>query len=64
MLSNILRWYMKMHHLQNEFYELIRSDRRRVGLFITKKQIQAMNGQIEVESKPDVGTSFHVQLLI
>ncbi|MGB5821841.1 MAG: PAS domain-containing protein [Saonia sp.] len=33
-------------------------DAKGIGLFITKNQIEAMNGKIEVESKVDVGTTF------
>lgn len=33
-------------------------DAKGIGLFITKNQIEAMNGKIEVESQVDVGTSF------
>ena len=32
------------------------------GLFITKTQVEAMNGKIEVESKPGEGTTIHVHL--
>lgn len=39
------------------------ADARGVGLFITKAQIEAMGGKIEVESEPGVGTTFHVQLV-
>lgn len=31
-----------------------------IGLYITKKQIESMNGNISVESKPSVGTTFKV----
>ncbi len=37
-------------------------DARGIGLFITKNQIEAMNGTIEVESEPNVGTTFKVYL--
>ena len=37
-------------------------DARGIGLFITKNQIEAMNGKIEVESEPNVGTTFKVYL--
>ncbi|QED38208.1 PAS domain S-box protein [Antarcticibacterium arcticum] len=37
-----------------------RPNSRGVGLFITKNQIDAMNGRIEVESKVDAGASFKV----
>lgn len=33
-------------------------DAKGIGLFITKNQIEAMNGSIEVESAVDVGTTF------
>jgi len=35
-------------------------DARGVGLFITKNQVEAMGGFIEVESKVDVGTTFKI----
>lgn len=35
---------------------------RGIGLFITKNQIDAMGGYIEVESTPMEGTTFHVHL--
>jgi signal transduction histidine kinase len=37
-------------------------DSRGVGLYITKNQIEAMGGKIEVESKVRVGTIFKVFL--
>lgn len=37
-------------------------DSRGIGLFITKSQIEQMNGKIEVSSKVDVGTTFKVFL--
>jgi PAS domain S-box-containing protein len=37
-------------------------DARGVGLFITKNQIDAMGGSIEVESEPDKGSVFRVYL--
>lgn len=38
-------------------------DARGVGLFITKAQIEAMGGKIEVESETGIGTKFFVQLV-
>jgi len=37
-------------------------DARGVGLFITKNQIEAMGGSIEVESEPEKGSVFRVYL--
>ncbi|MBT8295196.1 MAG: ATP-binding protein, partial [Gramella sp.] len=37
-----------------------RKDSRGVGLFITKNQINAMGGDVTVESIPGVGTTFKV----
>lgn len=36
------------------------SDARGIGLFITKNQIDAMGGNITVESKPNIGTTFKI----
>jgi signal transduction histidine kinase len=33
---------------------------RGLGLFITKNQIEAMNGMVEVESEVNVGTTFKI----
>ncbi|MVN23071.1 sensor histidine kinase [Mucilaginibacter arboris] len=38
------------------------SDANGIGLFITKYQIEAMGGRIEVESEEGVGTTFHLFL--
>jgi PAS domain S-box-containing protein len=38
-------------------------DSRGIGLFITKNQVEAMGGKIEVSSIPDIGTRFSVRLL-
>lgn len=35
-------------------------DARGIGLFITKNQVEAMNGKIEVESELNVGTTFKI----
>jgi signal transduction histidine kinase len=37
-------------------------DARGIGLFISKNQIEAMNGKIEVESKLNIGTTFKIHL--
>lgn len=38
------------------------ADSKGLGLFITKAQIEAMGGHVEVESEPGKGTTFHVFL--
>lgn len=38
------------------------SDSRGIGLFITKNQIESMNGKIEVESEVNCGTTFKIYL--
>jgi signal transduction histidine kinase len=35
-------------------------DARGIGLFISKNQVEAMNGKIEVESEVNVGTTFKI----
>ena len=37
-------------------------DAKGIGLFITKNQLEAMNGKIEVESKVDEGSNFKIYL--
>jgi signal transduction histidine kinase len=38
------------------------SDAKGIGLFITKNQVEAMGGKIEVESEVDKGTTFKIYL--
>jgi signal transduction histidine kinase len=38
------------------------SDARGIGLFITRNQVEAMGGKIEVESKVNNGTVFKILL--
>lgn len=38
------------------------SDAKGIGLFITKNQIDAMGGNITVESKPNIGTTFKIYI--
>lgn len=38
------------------------ADSRGIGLFITKNQIESMNGRIEVESEVNIGTTFKIYL--
>jgi chemotaxis protein histidine kinase CheA len=37
-------------------------DARGIGLFITRNQVEALGGKIEVESKPGFGTTFTIYL--
>lgn len=39
-------------------------DAKGIGLFITKNQVEAMNGKISVESQVDKGTTFRVTFMI
>jgi PAS domain S-box-containing protein len=38
------------------------TDARGIGLFITKNQVEAMGGKIDVESEPGIGTTFKIYL--
>jgi signal transduction histidine kinase len=38
------------------------SDSKGIGLFITKNQIDAMGGNITVESEPNIGTTFKIYI--
>jgi signal transduction histidine kinase len=37
------------------------ADARGIGLFITKNQIESLNGEIQVESEPNIGTTFTIK---
>lgn len=51
--AKLFGMYKTFHH---------NKDARGIGLFITKNQIEAIGGKIEVESKVDVGTTFKIYL--
>lgn len=56
---------LKMHH--HKLFNLYKTfhnheDSRGLGLFMTKNQVESMGGDIEVESKVDVGTIFKIIL--
>lgn len=55
---NLEKYKEKLFGLYKTFHG--NSDARGVGLFITKNQIEAMGGKIEVESKINVGTTFKI----
>jgi signal transduction histidine kinase len=50
----------KMFGMYKTFHD--HPDSRGIGLFITKNQIEAIGGKIEVESQEGVGTTFKVYL--
>ena len=50
----------KMFGLRKTFHR--NKDSRGVGLFLTKAQIEAMGGEIDVKSIPDEGTEFIISL--
>ncbi len=37
-------------------------DSKGIGLFITKNQVEAMNGSIKIESKVNEGTTIYIKL--
>lgn len=56
---------MDLNRLKNKLFGMYKTfhnntNARGLGLFITKNQIEAMNGKIEVESEVNVGTTFRV----
>ena len=55
---NLEKYKEKLFGLYKTFHG--NSDARGVGLFITKNQIEAMGGKIEVESEVNVGTTFKI----
>lgn len=55
---NLEKYKEKLFGLYKTFHG--NSDARGVGLFITKNQIEAMGGKIEVESEINIGTTFKI----
>jgi PAS domain S-box-containing protein len=58
---NLERHGEKLFGMYKTFHE--HKDAKGIGLFITKNQIEAMDGKIEVESAVDEGTTFRVTLV-
>jgi len=58
---NLERHGEKLFGMYKTFHE--HEESRGIGLFITKNQIEAMDGKIEVESAVDKGTTFRVTLV-
>jgi len=48
----------KLFGMYKTFHD--RKDSRGIGLFITKNQIEAMGGKVNVESQPEEGTTFKI----
>jgi signal transduction histidine kinase len=59
---NLERHGKKLFGMYKTFHE--HEDSKGIGLFITKNQIEAMNGKIEVESTVDEGTLFRITLIV
>ncbi|MES2655272.1 MAG: PAS domain S-box protein [Bacteroidota bacterium] len=56
---------MDLNRLKHKLFGMYKTfhnnaNARGIGLFITKNQIEAMNGKIEVESEVNVGTTFKI----
>ncbi len=58
-LSNHREQLFKMY---KTFHRDAGADSKGIGLFITKNQVEMMGGKITVESKPDAGATFFVEL--
>lgn len=56
---DLARYHAKVFGMYKTFHN--NEDARGVGLFITKNQVEAMQGSIAVESEVDVGSTFTIQ---
>ena len=56
---DLKKYGSKIFSLHKTFHQ--RADARGVGLFITKQQIKSLGGDIEVQSEPNVGTTFIIK---
>ncbi|HBX66928.1 MAG TPA: hypothetical protein DEG32_12540, partial [Balneolaceae bacterium] len=50
----------KLFGMYNTFHQ--NKNSKGIGLFITKNQIESMGGSIDVQSKPNEGTTFKIKL--
>jgi signal transduction histidine kinase len=57
---DLVKYGEKLFGMYKTFHN--HADSKGLGLFITKAQIEALGGRIEVESEPGKGTTFHVFL--
>jgi signal transduction histidine kinase len=55
---DMVKYGEKLFGMYKTFHE--NEDARGIGLFITKNQIEAMNGKVSVESEVDHGTTFKI----
>jgi PAS domain S-box-containing protein len=58
---DLIKYHDKLFGMYKTFHG--NKDARGIGLFITKNQIDAMGGKVEVESKINVGTSFKITFI-
>ena len=55
---NLEKYGKKLFGMYNTFHK--NDNARGIGLFITKNQVEAMGGRVEVESQVNIGTSFKI----
>lgn len=58
---DLKKYSHKIFGLYNTFHG--NKDAQGIGLFITKSQIEAMGGTIDLVSEPETGTTFKISLL-
>jgi signal transduction histidine kinase len=62
LFSNALKFDHKIFTLYQRFHLSVEG--KRLGLFLVKTQVNALNGTIDVESKPEAGATFVVKFPI